>query len=62
MIEIGQTWFIILKICQSRTSGRTKNLSLNFPLPGSIQKFINEQLAIGGYSNAAKYIWHLIRQ
>jgi antitoxin ParD1/3/4 len=62
MIEIGQIWFIIVKICQGHTSGRTKNMSLNLPLPDSIQKFINEQVAIGGYSNAAEYILHLIRQ
>ncbi len=37
-------------------------MSLNLPLPDSIQKFINEQVAIGGYSNAAEYILHLIRQ
>ena len=62
MIEIGQTWFIIVKICQGHTSGRIKNMTLNLPLPDSIQKFINEQVAIGGYSNAAEYILHLIRQ
>jgi antitoxin ParD1/3/4 len=60
--EIDRTWFIIVKICQSRTSGRTKNMSLNLPLPDSIQNFINEQLAIGDYSNAVEYILHLIRQ
>jgi len=37
-------------------------MTLNLPLPDSIQKFINEQVAIGGYSNAAEYILHLIRQ
>jgi len=46
-----------------RTSGRRiKNMTLNLPLPDSIQKFINEQVASGGYSNAAEYILHLIRQ
>ena len=37
-------------------------MTLNLPLPDSIQNFINEQLAIGGYSNAVEYILHLIRQ
>ncbi len=37
-------------------------MTLNLPLPDSIQKFINEQVASGGYSNAAEYILHLIRQ
>lgn len=37
-------------------------MTLNLPLPDSIQKFINAQVAIGGYSNAAEYILHLIRQ
>ncbi|WP_293145026.1 MULTISPECIES: type II toxin-antitoxin system ParD family antitoxin [unclassified Microcoleus] len=37
-------------------------MTLNLPLPDSIQKFIDEQVAIGGYSNAAEYILHLIRQ
>ncbi|WP_293333543.1 type II toxin-antitoxin system ParD family antitoxin [Microcoleus sp. CAWBG58] len=37
-------------------------MTLNLPLSDSIQKFINEQVAIGGYSNAAEYILHLIRQ
>ena len=37
-------------------------MTLNLPLPDSIQSFINEQVAIGGYSNAAEYILHLIRQ
>lgn len=37
-------------------------MTLNLPLPDSIQNFINEQVAIGGYSNAAEYILHLIRQ
>lgn len=37
-------------------------MTLNLPLPDSLQNFINEQVAIGGYSNAAEYILHLIRQ
>ena len=37
-------------------------MTLNLPLPDSVQKFINEQVASGGYSNAAEYILHLIRQ
>ena len=37
-------------------------MTLNLPLPDSIQNFINEQVAIKGYSNAAEYILHLIRQ
>lgn len=37
-------------------------MTLNLPLPDSIQNFINAQVAIGGYSNAAEYILHLIRQ
>jgi antitoxin ParD1/3/4 len=37
-------------------------MTLNLLLPDSIQKFINEQAASGGYSNAAEYILHLIRQ
>jgi antitoxin ParD1/3/4 len=37
-------------------------MTLNLPLPDSIQNFINEQVAIKGYNNAAEYILHLIRQ
>ena len=37
-------------------------MTLNLPLPDSIQNFINEQVAIEGYSNAAEYILHLIHQ
>lgn len=36
-------------------------MTLNLPLPDSIQNFIN-QVAIKGYNNAAEYILHLIRQ
>ena len=37
-------------------------MTLNLPLPDSIKNFINEQVAIKGYINAAEYILHLIRQ
>ena len=37
-------------------------MTLNLPLPVSIQNFLNEQVAIKGYNNAAEYILHLIRQ
>ncbi len=37
-------------------------MTLNLLLPDSIQNFINQQVAIKGYDNAAEYILHLIRQ
>ena len=37
-------------------------MTLNLPLPDSIKNFINAQVAIGGYSNAAEYVLYLIRQ
>lgn len=37
-------------------------MTLNLLLPDSIKKFIDEQVAIGGYTNATEYILHLIRQ
>jgi len=35
---------------------------LNVSLPESMQGFVNEQVAKGGYSSATEYIQHLIGQ
>jgi antitoxin ParD1/3/4 len=35
---------------------------LNISLPESIETFINEQIAKGGYNDANEYILHLLRQ
>lgn len=36
--------------------------TLNISLPESMQTFIEEQIAKGGYSTASEYIRHLIQQ
>ena len=36
--------------------------TLNISLPESMQTFIEEQIAKGGYSNASEYVHHLIQQ
>lgn len=36
--------------------------TLNISLPESMQAFIDEQVAKGGYSTASEYIHHLIQQ
>ncbi len=35
---------------------------LDISLPEQIQAFIDEQIAVGGYSNASEYIQHLLLQ
>ncbi len=35
---------------------------LDIFLPEQIQAFIDEQIAVGGYSNASEYIQHLLLQ
>ncbi len=37
-------------------------MTINLLLPDAIKKFIDEQVAIKGYSNATEYILHLISQ
>lgn len=36
--------------------------TLNISLPDSMQSFVNEQIAQGGYSTASEYIRQLIRE
>lgn len=36
--------------------------TLNISLPETIQSFVEQQVELGGYSNASEYILHLILQ
>lgn len=37
-------------------------MAVNISLPETIQSFVEQQVAKGGYSNASEYILHLILQ
>lgn len=37
-------------------------MTLNLPLPDTIEKFVDEQAASKGYSNSVEYILSLIHQ
>lgn len=47
-----------------KTTGISKTvmMAVNISLPETIQSFVEQQVAKGGYSNASEYILHLILQ